>query len=383
MSRRRLRLAMIGGGEGAQIGRIHRHAAALDGRFELVAGCFDADPAASVRFGREVLGLDPARCYPDLDAFLAGEGGRPDRPELVAVVTPNHTHAPIGRRLLEAGFHVLMEKPLAVSVAEARALVALAAARRRLLVTAYCYWGFSLVQEMRARIARGDLGRIRAVRAVCPIQWLAVPIEREGHPAAAWRTDPARAGPGGCIADVGTHAFHLVRAVTGLVPRRLAADLAPLVEGRVLDDDAGVWVAFEGGARSRFWFSQVAVGRSQGLALEVFGERGALRWSLEDASRLHWTPLGEATRVLEAGRPDLDPAARAFVRVPQGHPEGYIDAFANLYRGAAERLDGGAGAVGADLPDGRAGLEGVVFVETAVRASREGGWVDWPEEVLR
>ncbi len=377
---RRLRLGMIGGGEGANIGRIHRLAAALDGRFELVAGCFDADPARSVRFGREALGLDPARCYPDLDAFIEGESTRADGVELVAVVTPNHTHAPIGRRLLEAGFHLLMEKPLATDPAQARELVDLAARRRRLLAVAYCYWGFSLVQEMRARIRRGDLGRIRALRAVCPIQWLAAPLERSGHAAAAWRTDPARAGPGGCIADVGTHAFHLARYVTGLRPQRLIADLAPLVEGRVLDDDAALWVEFEGGVRGRFWFSQIAIGHSQGLALEVFGERGALAWSLPKASRLAWTPLNGPTHLLEVGCGELAPEARAFARVPQGHPEGYIDAFANLYRGIAAHLQGEDHPTARSLPTGTDGLEGVMLVATAVAASRCGGWVNWPEE---
>jgi len=376
---RPLRLGMVGGGEGAQIGPIHRLAASLDGRFVLVAGCFDVDPERSVRFGREVLGLDPARCYPDVARMVEGERARDDRIELVAVVTPNHTHAPIARTFLEAGIPVLCEKPLATEPAAAQELVELARATRCLLAVAYCYWGFSLVQEMRARIRRGDLGTLRVVRAVCPIQWLAAPVERAGRRAAAWRVDPGRAGAG-VVADVGTHAFHLARYVTGLRPRRLAADLVPLVEGRAIDDDAGVWVEFEGGARGRFWFSQVAIGRSQGLALEVFGSEGALGWSLEDASRLRWTPLGGSTHLVEVGRPDLSPEARAFGRVPQGHPEGYLDAFANLYRGAAARLAGEDDLVGALLPTGEDGLEGVRFVARALAASARGGWVDWLEE---
>lgn len=383
MSRRRLRLGMVGGGYGANIGRIHRHAAAMDGLFELVCGAFDADPDRSRAFGREELGLDPERCYGDVDELIAGERARSDPVDLVAVVTPNHTHAPIARRLLEAGFHVLCEKPLTTRGEDARDLARLARERGLLLAVAYCYWGFSLVQEMRARILRGDLGRIRVVRALCPIQWMAAPIEREGHGAAAWRADPARAGPGGVIADVGTHAFHLARTVTGMVPAKLAADLVPLVEGRVLDDDAGVWLEYPDGARGRLWLSQVAVGHSQGLAVEVFGERGGLSWRLQDASRLYWTPLGDDTRVIEVGRPGLSEEARAFVRTPHGHPEGYIDAFANLYRGAFERirhLAGGPepGPVGRLLPVADPdGIEGVALVEAAVAASRARAWVDF------
>lgn len=377
---RRLRLGMVGGGRGAYIGGIHRYAARLDGAYEVVAGAFDVDAERGHAFAAENH-VDADRSYADYRAMVAGELARPDRIDVVAICTPNHTHYPIARAFLEAGFDVICEKPLTTTVEDAVAMVEAAERAERFLGVTYTYSGYPLIHEARALVAAGAIGAVRVVQVEYPLEWMATAIERGGNQQAAWRTDPKKSGRGGSIGDIGTHAYHLAGFVTGLKLQSLCADLATFVPGRALDDNAHVMLRYEGGARGLLWSSQVAVGCSNGLRLRVFGETGSLSWFQEEPNVLHHAPLDGRPVAIKRGREDLDGAARARTRTPPGHPEGYIEAFANLYLGFAEairaRREGREpGIAGRDVPTGRDGLKGVAFVDAVVDC-HEGGEPRW------
>nr|WP_212611449.1 Gfo/Idh/MocA family oxidoreductase [Sphingomonas gellani] len=359
-----LRLGMVGGGEGAFIGAIHRMAAALDGAWRLTAGAFSTDAGRNARTG-EQLGLDPARTYASLDAMLAGERALPadKRIDALAIVTPNHLHAPMAIAALEAGFHVFCEKPMAMSVAEAKAIAAAAEASGRLFALAFTYSGYAMVEEARARIARGELGTIRLVQVEYLQGWLSRPIDSDGNKQAEWRTDPARAGLGGCLGDIGTHAFHLAEHVSGLRARSVSADLAIHVPGRRLDDDVGALIRFDGDARGTLKASQVAAGEENGLKLRIHGELGGLEWAQMEPNTLTLRWLDRPIEVLRAGGPGLSEGATRMLRTPAGHPEGYVEAFANLYRGFAAAIRGEAGA---GFPGVADGLRTMQFVEAVV-----------------
>jgi len=361
---RPLNLAMAGGGEGAFIGAVHRMAAALDGDWRLVAGAFSSDAGRNARTA-DRLNLDPARAYPTLDALLAGERCRPEgeRADAVAIVTPNHLHAPMAIAALEAGFHVLCEKPMALSVAEAQAIADAARAGGRRFGLAFTYSGYPLVAEARARVARGDLGTIRLVQVEYLQGWLSRAIDAGGNRQAEWRTDPARAGLGGCLGDIGTHAFHLAEHVTGLEVDAVSADLAIHVPGRRLDDDVGALLRFRGGARGILSVSQVAAGEENGLRLRVYGTRGGLEWSQTEPNSLHLRWLDRPAELVRAAGPGLTPDAQGLCRTPAGHPEGYIEAFANLYRGFAAAIRGEGGGWCPGVADG---LRTMRFVEAVV-----------------
>lgn len=358
---------MVGGGEGAFIGAVHRMAAAIDGDWQLVAGAFSTDAGRNARTG-EALGLDAARVYPSFDAMLAGEQAlAPEaRIDAVAVVTPNNLHAPMAIAALNAGFHVFCEKPMAMSVAEAEAIAAAASASRRLFALAFTYSGYALVEEARARVARGDFGRIRLVQAEYLQGWLSEPIDEAGNKQAEWRTDPARAGPGGCLGDIGTHAFQLAEHVSGLRVESVSADLTVHVPGRRLDDDVSALLRFEGGARGVLKASQVAAGEENGLKLRIHGERGGLEWAQMEPNTLTLRWLDRPAEIVRAGGPGLHPGAAALLRTPSGHPEGYIEAFANLYRGfaAAVRGDGDRW-----FPGVSDGLRTMKFIEAVIANS--------------
>jgi len=365
MGERPLRLAMVGGGEGAYIGGTHRIAARFGGHFELLAGAFDIDPARGRRFA-ETARIAPDRAYDDVAALVAGEAARDDRADVVAVCTPNHTHYAIARTCLEAGFDVICEKPLTTSLDDAIALERLAAERDRFVGVCYVYSAYPMIHEARARVAAGDIGAIRLVQAEYQHQWMARPVA--GSEQAAWRMDPARSGRGGAIADIGTHAHHLASFVTGLEVEALFADAWPVVEGRVLDDAAHVMLRYRGGARGLLWCSQVSPGCANGLRLRVFGEEGGLDWFQERPDELVLSRLDGGTTILRRGSADLSEAARVRGTTPPGHPEGYLEAFANLYAGFAEilraRRDGRApAAIGRDVPTVADGVRGVAFVE--------------------
>jgi predicted dehydrogenase len=361
---------MVGGGHGAYIGGIHRFAARLDGAYEVVAGAFDVDAGRGHAFAAENY-IDADRSYADYGSMVAGESARPDRIDVVAICTPNHTHYPIAKAFLEAGFDVICEKPLTTTVGDAVAMVAAAERAKRFLGVTYTYSGYPLVHEARAMVAAGAIGRVRVVQVEYPLEWMATAIEQGGNQQAAWRTDPRKSGRGGSVGDIGTHAYHLAGFVTGLKLEALCSDLATFVPGRALDDNAHVMLRYEGGARGLLWSSQVAIGCSNGLRLRVFGETGSLSWSQEEPDVLHHAPLDGRPVLVKRGRADLDEGARVRTRTPPGHPEGYIEAFANLYAGFAEairaRRDGREpGIAGLNVPTGRDGLKGVAFVDAVV-----------------
>lgn len=379
--KRPLRLGMIGGGQGAYIGNIHRLASRLDGEWQLVAGAFDVDPQRGRDFAIAE-GLDPARSHGSYQDLIAAETGREDRVDAVAICTPNFTHYPIARALIEAGFDVICEKPLTATLEDAVALDGLARDSGRFVGVTYTYSGYPMVHEARVRVGRGEIGAVRTVQVEYPLEWMATAIEQQGNAQAAWRTDPRKNGRGGSIGDIGTHAYHLAGFVTGLKLQALTADLATFVPGRALDDNAHVMLRYEGGARGLLWSSQVAIGNSNGVRLRVFGETGSLAWFQEQPNELVHSTLDGRIQTIRRGAEGLSEAARLRTRTPPGHPEGYLEAFANLYAGFAEairaRREGRApSALGQNLPLAHDGLKGVAFVEAVVDSHEAEGqpWI--------
>lgn len=372
---RRLRLGMVGGGSGAFIGAVHRTAARLDDHFTLLAGALASSPERALASGA-ALGLDPARTYPDFEAMAAAEAARPDGIEVVAIVTPNHLHAPAARAFLARGIDVICDKPLAATLGEAESLVAAVAASGLVFGLTHNYSGYAMVREARALVGAGELGEIRVVQVEYAQDWLATPLERSGHKQALWRTDPARSGPGGAIGDIGTHAYHLARFVTGLTCTALAAELTSFVPGRRVDDNAQLMLRFAGGARGALWASQVALGHHCGLALRVMGAKGALAWHQETPETLTLTRLGAPPVTLRRAGPAVSPAH--FGRVPAGHPEGYLEAFATLYADFAEQIrarrESRAPNPQSLLAPGIAdGLEGARFIAAALASAADDG----------
>ncbi len=371
----RLKLGMIGGGDGAFIGGVHRMAARLDDRWMLVAGAFSSDAGRSRTFGQG-LGLEDDRCYGDWRAMAQAEAARPDGIDAVAIVTPNHLHYGPARAFLEAGIAVICDKPLTTGAADALDLAQAVARTGVPFVLTHNYSGYAMVRQMRAMVASGTLGAIRVVQAEYVQDWLATALP--GNKQADWRGDPERAGPGGALGDIATHAYHLATFVLGEAAAQVSAETSRFVAGRRLDDDVQLGLRWATGARGQLWASQVAVGAANGLRLRVYGETGGLEWSQEDPDILRYTPLGEPPRVLRRGGPGLSPAALAATRIPAGHPEGYLEGFAQIYADAADLIaahKAGQPAPSTDLPGVSAGVEGVRFIEAAVRsAAADGRW---------
>lgn len=366
---RRLRMAMIGGGPGSFIGPIHRIAAELDREIELVAGCFSSDAARSAEAGKGYR-IDPARAYPSLDAMFAAEKARGDGIDFVCVVSPNHHHLPAARAALAAGVPVISDKPATSTLAEAHELAKCVEAAGLPYGLTHTYTGYPLVREARARVAAGALGTIRKVVVEYPQGWLAG--EAIGKQA-EWRTDPARSGPGGCIGDIGTHAFQLAEFVSGLKVTEILADLGTVVPGRPIDDDCTVLLRFENGARGVLLASQIEVGEMNGLRIRLYGEKGGMVWKQEVPNTLTLHTLDGRTEVIHAGGAQLGPDAASRTRTPTGHPEGYLEAFANIYRDFAAVLRGESAPL---LPGIEDALRGMTFVDTAVAASKaRAGWV--------
>jgi predicted dehydrogenase len=369
---------MVGGGTGAFIGAVHRIAARMDDQYELVAGALSSAPERA-HASAAALGIDPSRSYGDFAAMAAAEAARPDGIEAVAIVTPNHLHAAPAHAFLARGIHVFCDKPLTATLQEARDLEAAAKACRTMFILTHNYTGYPMVREARAMIAAGALGALRLVQVEYAQDWLSTPLEGTGHKQAEWRTDPARSGAGGATGDIGTHAYNLVRFVTGLRPTALAADLQSFVPGRKLDDNAHVLLRFAGGARGMLWASQIAPGNENALRLRVYGEKGGLEWAQEDPNYLWHLPLGAPRRRLTRAGAGSGPAASALTRVPAGHPEGYLEGFANLYAEAAAAIL--ARREGREPPDDLLpgigdGVEGMVFIDACVRSSAaDAAWV--------
>ncbi|MHA4871804.1 Gfo/Idh/MocA family protein [Duganella sp. PWIR1] len=375
----RIRLGMVGGGEGAFIGAVHRHAARFDDRYELLAGALSSSAEASQRSGR-ALGLE--RIYDDYQQMAAAESAREDGIEAVCIVTPNHMHAPVARAFLEAGIHVICDKPVTIHSEDARMLKALAEERGLLFAVTHNYSAYPMVRHAQQMVREGALGDIRVVQVQYAQDWLAAPLEQSGQKQAAWRTDPAKAG-GGAIGDIGSHAWQLADTITGLRLESLAAQLSSFVPGRVIDDDVQVLLRYKGGARGMLWASQVAPGCTNELRIRVVGSAGGIEWAQEQPNELYWTPLGEPTRIVTRGSAAMNAAGARTSRIPAGHPEGYIDAFGALYNEIAMHLlarrhGGDPGA--AQFPTIDDGLRGVLFIETVQASSRTGGsWTSMPD----
>ena len=367
---RRLRMAMIGGGAGSFIGPIHRIAAELDREIELVAGVFSSAPERSREAG-DRYSIDPQRAYPPLEAMFEGESGRQDRIDFVSIVTPNHHHLPAARAALGAGYPVISDKPATSSLGEARELAQLVAASGLQYGLTQTYSGYPLVREARSQVASGVLGEIRKVVVEYPQGWLAG--EASGKQA-EWRTDPARSGEGGRIGDIGTHAFHLAEFITGLKVTRILADLGTVVPGRSLDDDCSVLLRFENGARGVLLASQIEVGELNGLRIRLYGEKAGLSWAQENPNVLFVNTSDGQSKIIRAGTGLLGAEAVSATRTPGGHPEGYLEAFANIYRDFAATLRGEPAPL---LPGIEDAIRGMSFIATSVEASRSGeGWVE-------
>jgi predicted dehydrogenase len=375
---------MVGGGQGAFIGAVHRMAARLDDRFELVAGAFSSDASRGAASAGE-FHVSADRSYPDYRTMAEGEAARSDGIDAVAIVTPNHLHHGPARTFLDAGVHVLCEKPMTTAVAQAEDLVAAAKRSGCVIGLAYTFSCYPMVRHARAMLSAGELGPIRVIQVEYPQEWLSTELEATGNRQAQWRTDPQRSGPGGCVGDIGTHAIHLAEFVTGLRCQALAAQLTTFVAGRRLDDDANMLLRFTNGARGSLWASQVAIGHENGLRLRVYGERASLEWLQEQPNQLRVTRLGEPPCIISRGGAGAGPEASMATRVPAGHPEGYIEAFAQLYRDFASAIESRQRGAAMDarhpLPTAADGLRGVRFIEAAFASSRQdGAWVSLPDE---
>ncbi|WP_417434196.1 Gfo/Idh/MocA family protein [Hoeflea sp.] len=376
----KLKWGMIGGGEGSQIGPAHRLGAGLDGEFEFTAGALDHRPDAGRDYGQR-LGLDKARAYGDWREMLDGEKNRPDRVDLVTVATPNATHYEITKAYLEAGFHVLCEKPMTMTVEQGEDIVRTARATGRICAVNYGYTGFSLVRHMKAMVARGDLGKIRLVKAEFAHGHHADAADAD-NPRVRWRYDPAQAGVSAQFADCGIHALHMASFVTGQEVTRLSADTVSCIASRELEDDAMVNFRLSGGTVGRLWTSSIAIGRQHGLTLQVFGEKGGLRWAQEQPNQLYWMPLGERLQTIERGEAGLSPEADRTTRVTIGHAEGMPLAFANIYHDLAEAIraekDGREMDPAANLyPRAEDGLRSMAAVFAVAESGKaDGSWVD-------
>jgi predicted dehydrogenase len=374
----RIRLGMVGGGQGAFIGAVHRIAARIDDQYDFCAGALSSDPDRAIASARE-LGLAADRSYADAESMAASERARDDGIEAVSIVTPNNSHFPIAKTFLDAGIHVICDKPMTVSSAEAEELIDVAERNRRILAVTYNYSGYPLIRQARAMVANGELGDIRVVQVEYAQDWLTEALELSGQKQATWRTDPSQSGAGGCVGDIGTHAYHLACFVSGLELESLCADLATFVDGRLLDDNANVLLRFKGGAKGMLWASQVAPGTENNLQLRVFGTKAGLSWRQENPNELMVLPFGQSARRITRGGAGANAAAAAVTRIPAGHPEGYLEGFATLYRevAAAIRAARNGDSTDAPFPRGADGYKGVAFVEATVRSSAAGAaWVE-------
>jgi len=374
---RRIRLGMVGGGEGAFIGAVHRIAARLDDHYELVAGALSSEPGRALR-SAEAIGLP--RAYPDYTTMAREEAARADGIEVVAIVTPNDQHAPAAEAFLRAGIHVICDKPVTTTLAEAQRLKALVLETGRLFAVTHNYTGYPMVRHARQLVREGALGELRVVQVEYAQDWLTERLEATGQKQAAWRTDPKRSGAGGCIGDIGTHAFNLMHFVTGLKTTEIAAELSTFVAGRALDDNVQVMLRLANGARGSLWASQVAPGNENGLRLRVYGSRGGIEWAQEHPNQLRHAPFGEPVRTVSRATGAVLADGQRVTRLPSGHPEGYLEAFATLYAEIAQAIramrTGEALPAGVHFPTLDDGIEGLAFIEAALRSSAEHGrWV--------
>src|SRR4051812_13093393 len=382
---RKLRFGMIGGGRGAFIGGVHRIAARMDGLAELVAGAFSSDAARSRASGAD-FHLDPARVYGSYQEMARAELQKPasERLDFVVIVTPNHQHFPPAKLFLESGFNVVCDKPVTFNLAEARRLEAIVRKTKKVFVLTHNYTGNAMVKQARAFVAAGKLGKIRKVVVEYPQGWLSTRLEATGQKQAAWRSDPKKSGAAGAMGDIGTHAENLARYITGLRIEEMCADLTRFVPGRKLDDDGNILVRYRGGAKGVLHASQISVGEENNLSIRVYGEKAGLEWKQEHPNELLVKYPDRPAELWRRGNGYNGPAATRATRIPPGHPEGYLEAFGNIYREAfraiAAEVEGKRLPKDLDFPTIGDGVEGMIFIETAVRSAKLGAkWVKFPK----
>ena len=377
---RKLRLGMVGGGQGAFIGAVHRAAARLDDCWELVAGALSSTPEKARSYAAELM---IPRAYGSFDEMAEAERKHPEPIDAVVIVTPNHLHYPIAKAFLDAGVHVMCDKPLTTTVDDAVKLTRQVERSGLVFGLTHTYSGYPMVRQMREMVLGGTLGLVRMIQVEYAQGWLATPLESTGAKQAEWRTDPARSGPGGCLGDIATHAYHLARFTTELKPKEISADLTTFVSGRRLDDNVQALIRFEGGAKASLWSSQIAIGEENNLNIRVYGEIGSLTWNQENPNYVHHSPLGEQTRMLTRGGPGNGIASTCSARIPAGHPEGYFEAFAQLYKDFAELVrarleEREPDELASLLPTCADGLAGVQFIDAALRsASHASVWTQF------
>jgi predicted dehydrogenase len=375
---RRLRLGMVGGGPGAFIGAVHRAAARLDDQFELVAAALSSTPEKSRGFSHE---LHIPRVYDSFEEMAAAEAKHTEPIDVVAIVTPNDTHHPAAKAFLQADINVMCEKPMTISVAEAQDLVATVKRTGLIFGLAHTYSGYPMVRQMREMILNRTIGEIRMIHVSYVQGWLATPLELTGKKQAVWRTDPSKSGKGGCLGDIATHAYHLVCFTTGLKAQSLCADVTTFVPGRRLDDNVQAMLRFENGAKATLWASQIAVGAENDLSIGIHGETGSLVWRQENPNCLFHTKLNETTRTITRGGPEASPAAVYGTRIPSGHPEGYLEAFGQLYRDLADLLaarleNRKPNPISLLLPGCEDGLLGMKFIDAMVESAEScSAWI--------
>jgi predicted dehydrogenase len=370
---RRLRLGMVGGGQGAFIGAVHRIAARLDDRYELVAGALSADPERA-RASAAELRIAPDRAYDSFEAMAKTEAERPDGIDVVAIVTPNNLHHPAAKAFLEAGIHVICDKPMTTNVEDALDLVRTVKRTGLVFGLTHNYTGFPMVREARERVLSGELGQIRVMQAEYPQDWLTTRLEETGQKQAAWRTDPARSG-GGAIGDIGSHAFNLAAFITGLEAERLCADISTFVAGRRVDDNCNILLRYAGGARGMLWASQVAPGNDNALRIRVYGDKGGLAWHQELPDFLNFFPLGKPPQRIVRAHPSTGKSAGRVTRIPPGHVEGYLEGCAELITAKLENRPPDPAAT--LVPSVEDGARGVKFITAAIDSSARGGvWTD-------
>jgi predicted dehydrogenase len=370
---------MVGGGRGAFIGGVHRIAARLDDRYELVAGALASDPGRAKASAVD-LHIAPDRAYGSFTEMAAAEAAREDGIDAVSIVTPNHVHFSAAKAFLKAGIHVICDKPLTTDLADAEALSELVNETGLIFGVTHNYTGYPMVRQAREMVRAGELGEIRVIQVEYPQDWLSTKEEDTGNAQAAWRTDPARSGPAGCVGDIGTHAYNLLRFISGLTVSEIAADLHTFVAGRQLDDNAHMMLRFGNGARGMLWASQVSPGNENALRIRIYGEKGGLEWAQEMPNLLIHSPLGQSPRQITRGGPGANDAAVSVTRIPSGHPEGYLEAFAQLYSEIADLIHGHEKGQRPEslVPSVEDGVDGVRFITRAVESSASGGgWIEF------
>jgi predicted dehydrogenase len=386
--KRKLRMGMVGGGRDAFIGAVHRHAAALDGEIELVAGCFSSTSEKSKASGKDLL-LPDDRVYGSYQEMIEKEAAHPDGIDFVSIVTPNYVHFPVAAAFIEAGFDVVCDKPMTTTLKDSEKLCRLVKKHNTVFALTHNYTGYPMVKQAKELIDNGTLGTIRKVVVEYPQGWLATLIEKEGAKQAVWRTDPNQAGVSSCIGDIGSHGENLVSYITGLEMEEICADLTTFVKGRELDDDGNILIRYKGGARGLLFASQIAVGDENNINIRVWGTKASLQWFQENPNYLHVKYPDGPERVWKRGNDYLCEAAQANSRLPFGHPEAFIEAFANVYKNAARTIAAKRGLLvneqgrkikasklEQDFPTVQDGARGVHFINKAVQSSKKGGrWV--------